>query len=176
MPNTSISFDRGLLYQIWLPKTFTSTKQLITRRSADNEILCEINAPNTIKPTDKRLSSLLIQTSNYRADKVRSKPLLIQRARNQVGHRGWRDVSFLAQAVHVDFVAEEVGDGGDVGCEACETKVDITVGEDLGEVVADGEGLEAKTEVAGYGNTVFPHHCYAGAAIFIVLASTSGRS
>lgn len=43
------------------------------------------------------------------------------------------------------------------------------VGEDLGEVVADGEGLQAEAQIAGDGHTVFADHCYAGAAIWLTL-------
>lgn len=59
-------------------------------------------------------------------------------------------------------------DGGDVGGEAGEAKVEGCVareGEDLGEVVADCEGLEAETEIAGY--------CYAAG---VELAGLVARS
>jgi hypothetical protein len=64
------------------------------------------------------------------------------------------------------LVSEELGDGLDVCCEAGEAEVDLrAVREYLGEVVADGEGLEAEAQVAGDGNTVFADHGYAGAAV-----------
>ena len=40
------------------------------------------------------------------------------------------------------------------------------VGEDFGEIVGDGERLEAETEIAGDGYAVFSDHCYAGAAVW----------
>ena len=64
------------------------------------------------------------------------------------------------------LVSEELGDGLDVCREAGETEVDLrAVGEDLGEVVADGQGLETEAQVAGDGNTVFADHGYTGAAV-----------
>jgi hypothetical protein len=39
------------------------------------------------------------------------------------------------------------------------------IGEDLGEVVADGEGLEAEAQVAGDGDAVFADHGDAGTAV-----------
>ncbi len=74
-------------------------------------------------------------------DEIRPEALLVQAARDQVGHGLRRDGALLAQPVHVDFVAEEVGDGGHVGGEACEAEVDVAVGEDLREVVGYREGL-----------------------------------
>ncbi len=47
-----------------------------------------------------------------------------------------------------------------------------TVGEDLGEVVGDCEGLEAEAKVAGDGYAVFSDHCYAGAAIYRTLLAS----
>lgn len=108
----------------------------------------------------------MVQPCNHRAHKIWPKPLLIQTGRHQIRHRLRRYLALLAQAVHVDFVAEEVGDGGDVGGEAGETEVDVAVGEDFGEVVRDGEGLQAQAQVAGYGYAVFAYHSYAGAAIW----------
>ena len=64
------------------------------------------------------------------------------------------------------LVSEELGDGLDICREAGKAEVDLrAVGEDLGEVVADGEGLKAEAQVAGDGNTVFADHGYAGAAV-----------
>lgn len=152
-------------YQVRLPKSLTSTKQLITRRPADDKVLREINAPDTIKATDKRLAALLVDSCYYRADKVGPEALLVQGGGDQVGHGGGRDVALLAQAVHVDLVAEQIRDGGDVRREPREAQVDVAVGEDLGEVVADRQGLETEAQIAGYGYAVFANHCYAGAAI-----------
>ena len=138
---------------------------MVTGRTTDNEILRKINAPNTIKPADKWLSTLLIDACHNRTDEVRTESLLVERTGDQIGHRRRRDVALLAETVHVDFIAEEIGDCGDVGGKASETQVDIAVGEDLGEVVRDGEGLETETEIAGYGNTILSDHCDASTAI-----------
>lgn len=72
----------------------------------------------------------------------RPKPLLVQTAAHEIGECLRTDVPLFAQAVHVDFVAEGVGDGLDVGGETCQAQVDGgRVREDLGEVVGDGERL-----------------------------------
>jgi hypothetical protein len=64
------------------------------------------------------------------------------------------------------LVSEELGNGLDIGREACEAKVHLrAVGEDLGEVVADGEGLEAEAKVAGDGDAVLADHGDAGTAV-----------
>ena len=64
------------------------------------------------------------------------------------------------------LVSEELGNGLDVGREACETKVHLrAVGEDLGEVVADGEGLETEAQIAGDGDAVLADHGDAGTAV-----------
>lgn len=163
----------GSTYQIWFPETLASTKQLITRRSTDNKVLCKIDTTNAIKPADKRLSTLLIETCNHRANEVGTESLLVQRTGDQVGHCRGRDVALLAETVHVYFVAEEVGDCRHVCGETGQTKVDVAVVEDLGEVVGDGEGLETKSEIAGYGHTVLAYHCYAGTAICGLLIRVS---
>lgn len=152
-------------YQIWLPKTLTHSKQLITRRSAYYEVLCEIDTSDTVKAANKRLPARMVDARYYWRDKVRTKPPLIQTAGHEVGHGLGRDGALFAETVHVYFVAEEIGDGGDVGGEAGETQVDIAEREDLGVVVGDGEGLETEAEIAGYGYTVFSDHGYAGTAV-----------
>lgn len=64
------------------------------------------------------------------------------------------------------LVSEELGNGLDVGREACETKVHLgAVGEDLGKVVADSEGLEAEAQIAGDGDAVLADHGNAGTAV-----------
>lgn len=45
--------------------------------------------------------------------------------------------------------------GGDVGGETCEAEIGVAVGEDLGEVVRDGESLHSEAEVAADRNAVF---------------------
>lgn len=65
------------------------------------------------------------------------------------------------------LVSEELGDGLNVGREAGKTQVYLrAVGEDLGEVVADGEGLQAEAQVAGDGHAVFADHGDAGTAVW----------
>lgn len=108
----------------------------------------------------------MIDARNHGADKVRPKALLVQTRRHQVRHRLRGDLPFLAQAVHVDFEAQEIADGIDVGGEAGEPEVDVTVGEDFGEVVGNGQGLQAEAEVAGDGDAVFADHGDAGSAIW----------
>lgn len=161
-------------YQIRFPKPFTSAKQLITRRAGHDKVLCKINTPNTVEPTNKRLPllALLLRRHNPRhhgAHKPRPEPLLVQTRADQVGHRAGTYLPLLAQAVHVDFVAHQVRHRGDVGGQAREPDVQVrAVGEDLGKVVRDGEGLEAEAEVAGDGDAVLARHREAGSAIWMV--------
>jgi hypothetical protein len=64
------------------------------------------------------------------------------------------------------LVSEELRDSLDVGRKACEAEVDLrAVGEDLGEVVADGEGLEAEAQIAGDGDAILADHGNAGTAV-----------
>ena len=108
----------------------------------------------------------MVDSRQHWADKEWPEPPLIQTATDQVGERLWRDLTFLTETVHVDFVAEEIGHSAYVGREAGEPEVaGWCVIEDFGEVVRDGEGLKTKAEVAGYGDAVFADHCHAGAAI-----------
>ena len=75
------------------------------------------------------------------------------------------------------LVSEELRDGLDVCREAREAEVDLrTVGEDLGEVVADGQGLEAEAQVAGDGHAVLADHGYAGAAVCSDVSQCSSRA
>lgn len=165
----------GKAYQVWLPQSLASSEQLIARCSADNEILGEVDATNAVKPTDKRLPCGLVDPCNHRADKVWAEALLIQRRRHEVRHGLRADVALFAEPVHVDFVAEEIGDSRDIGGETCQAEEDVAVLEDLGKVVRDGEGLHAESQIAGYGNAVLAHHGYRGAAV-CVLSEEFGRS
>lgn len=82
------------------------------------------------------------------------------------------DIAFLAQAVHVDLVAEEVRDGVDIGGETSQAEVEgWGVVEDLGEVVGDGQGLHAQAEVAGDGDAVLAHHGDTGTAICVKIST-----
>lgn len=108
----------------------------------------------------------MVDACHNRRHKVRSEPPLVQTTRHQVRHGLRGDISLFSEPVHVDFVAEEIGDGGYVCCKTRETKVDlIAEGKYLGIVVGDRQGLETKTEVTGYGHAVFANHGHAGAAI-----------
>jgi hypothetical protein len=153
-------------YQIWLPQPLASTEQLVARCSTDNEVLRKVDAPNAVKAANEWLSRRLVDSRNHRADKVGAESLLVQRRRHEVGHGLGGDVALLAQAVHVDFVAEQVRDGVDIGGEACQSEEDVAVLEDLGEVVGHGEGLHAETQVAGDGDTVLAHHGHGGTTVY----------
>ena len=107
--------DERKTYKIRLPQTLTHAKQLIGRRPADNKVLCEINAPDAIKPADERLARFGLQSRDDRTDKVRAEALLVQRAADQIGEGARGDVPLLAQAVEVGLVAEEIRHGGHVG-------------------------------------------------------------
>jgi len=102
-------------HQIRLPETFTSTEQLIARRATDNKVLRKINTANAIEAANKRLSGLLVDARNDGAHEEGTESALVQRARDEVGHGGGGDVALFAQAVHVDFVTEEIRDRVDIG-------------------------------------------------------------
>lgn len=111
----------------------------------------------------------MIDSRNDRGHKIRTESSLVQTRADEVRQRLWGNVSFFAEAVHVDLVAEQVGDGGYVGCEARETEIGgWCVVEDLGEVVGDCQGLHAESEIAGDCDAVFSHHGHAGTAICFV--------
>lgn len=83
-----------------------------------------------------------------------------------MSQRLWADVAFFSEAVHVDFVAEGVGDGLDVCGESRQAEVGgRAVREDFGEVVGYGERLHAEAQVAGNGDAVFAHHGDKSAAV-----------
>ena len=117
-------------------------------------------------PANKRLPTRLINPRNNRTHKPRPKPALIQTTADQIREGLRADIPLLPQAIHVHFVAEELGDRADVRRQPGQAQVGLrAVGEDFGEVVADGEGLEPEAQVAGDGYAVFACHCYAGAAV-----------
>ena len=72
-------------YQIRLPQAFTSPKQLITRRACDDEVLCKVDAPNTVEPADERFARRSIDAREDRTDKERPEPLLVQTRADHVG-------------------------------------------------------------------------------------------
>ena len=76
-------------------------------------------------------------------------------------------MALLAQPVHVDLVAEQIGHGVDIGGETSQAEVGRRgVVEDLGEVVGDGQGLHAQPQVTGDGDAVLAHHGDTGTAIW----------
>lgn len=158
--------DSKETHQIRFPKTFAGTEQLITRRSAHNEVLREVDAPDAVKATDEWLPRCVVDAGDHRRHEVGSEPSLVQTGTDQVGQGLRGDVSLLAESVHVDFVAEEIGDGDHVGREARQAQVGGgSVVEDLREVVRDRQGLHAESEIASDCDAVLAHHGHAGAAI-----------
>lgn len=120
----------------------------------------------------------MVDAGNHGADEIRPEALFVQAARDQVGHGLGRDLAFLAQAVHVNFVAEEIRHGRYVRGEARQPQVYVAVAEDFGEVVGYGQGLHPEAEVARDGHAVFTDHSYAGTAVLegIWLAGGRGRT
>lgn len=158
-----------MTHQIRLPETLASTKQLITSCTADNKILGKVDTSDTIKPANERLASCMIDSRNDRRYKIRAESSLVQTRADEVRQRLGGDVSFFTEAVHVDLVAEQIGNGGYVGCEARETEIGgWCVVEDLGEVVGDRQGLHTESEIAGDCDAVFSHHGHTGTAIYFV--------
>ena len=118
-------------------------------------------------PTNKRLPTRLINPRDDGTHKPRPKPALVQTTAHQIRERLGADIPLFPQAVHVHFVAEELGDGADVCREPRQAQVGLrAVGEDFGEVVGDCQGLQAQAQVASYRDAVFAGHCYAGAAVW----------
>lgn len=66
-------------YKIRLPQTLAGTEELVARRSADNEVLGEIDTPDAVKPANEGLSSCLVDTRQYGTDKEWTETLLVQR-------------------------------------------------------------------------------------------------
>lgn len=64
-------------YQICLPQSFTRPEELVTRSARHDEVLGEIDAPNTVKATDKGLSRRMIYACNDWADKIWTESLLV---------------------------------------------------------------------------------------------------
>lgn len=121
-------------------------------------------------PADVRLPRRLIDARHHGAHEPGAEAPLVQARTHELGEGLRADVPLLAQTVHVDLVPEELGDGGDVGGEAGEAEEGGgAVGEDLGEVVGDGHGLQAEAQVAGDGHAVLAHHRHACAAVYILL-------
>lgn len=107
----------------------------------------------------------MVDPRDDRADEIRPEAFLVQAGRDQVGHGLRRYLALLAQPVHVDLVPEQIRHGGHVGGEARQPEVDVTVREDLGEVVGYSQGLETEAKVACDGHTIFANHGHTGTAI-----------
>lgn len=75
-------------------------------------------------------------------------------------------MTLLTQAVHVDFVTEQLADSLDIGGETSQAEVYVAVVEDLGEVVGNSQGLETEAEIAGDGDTVLADHGNTGTAVY----------
>ena len=172
-----------------LPQPLARPEQLIARRPAHDEVLGEINTPNTIEPANERLPRLRVQSRDNGGDEPGAEALFVQRGGDEVCKGLWAGCALFAQAVQVGLVAQGFVDGGDVGGEAGQAQVEgggAAEGEDFGVVVGDCESGEAEAEVAGYGyaavgrsisppswegrgevdDLLFPGHGYAGAAIW----------
>lgn len=133
-----------LTHQVWLPQTLTGAKKLLARCPTDNEVLCEIDTADGIEPADEWLPGCVVDSGHHRTDKIRTKPPLVQGRADQIGKCLRGDMSFLTEAVHVDFVAEEIRNCSNVCCKTSQAKVDRgSVVEDLGEVVGYSQGLHA---------------------------------
>ena len=177
--------------EVRLPEALACAEELVRGGAGNDEVFGEIYASDRVEsrkaycqirkleistavsfpsvlyiPTNKRLPRSLVDARDHGTHKPRAKPPLVQTTAHQIGERLRTDISLFPQPVHVDFVSEELADGADVGREPREAEVDLrAVGEDFGEVVGDGEGLEAEAQVAGDGYAVLAYHCYAGAAV-----------
>lgn len=69
------------------------------------------------------------------------------------------------------LVSEELRDGLHIGRQAGQAQVHLrAVGEDLGEVVADGQRLHAEAQVASDGHAVFADHGDAGTAVWGIVS------
>lgn len=154
-----------LSYQIRLPQSLTHAKELLRGRTRDNKVLGKVNAAYAIETADEWLPRLGVEASNDGTDKVWAESAFVERRRDEVSEGGGSNLALLTQAIHVDLVAEQVADGADIGSEAREAHKDVAVAEDLGEVVGDGQGLHAETEIAGDGYAVLADHGNAGAAV-----------
>lgn len=164
-----------ITYQVGLPQALAHTEQLFGGGTADDEVLGEVDAADGVEAADEGLAGLGLEAGDDGTDEVGAEAALVQGRGDEVGEGGGRDVALLAQAVHVDLVAEQVGDGGHVGGEAGQTEEDVAVLEDLGEVVGHGQGLQTQAQIAGYGNAVLAHHGHAGATIFIAMFELAER-
>lgn len=153
-------------YQIRLPQTLAHAKQLLGRCARHDKVLCKVDAADAVETADEGLARLRVQAGDDGRDEVRAEAALVEGGGDEVGKGARGDGALLSQAVHVDLVAEEVADGADVGGQAGQAQEDVAVLEDLGEVVGDGQGLEAEAEVAGDGDAVLADHGDAGTAVW----------
>lgn len=152
-------------YHIRLPQTLTHAKELLRRGSRHDKVLGKVDAADAVEAADEGLARLGVEAGDDGGDKVGAEAALVERRGDEVGKGSGRDGALLAQAVHVDLVAEDVAHGADVGGQARQAEEDVAVLEDLGEVVGDGEGLEAEAEIACDGDAVLADHGDGGAAV-----------
>lgn len=152
-------------YQIRLPQTLAHAEQLVAGGAAHDEVLGEVDAADGVEAADEGLAGLGLEAGHDGGDEVGTEAALVEGRGDEVGESGGGDVALLAQAVHVDLVAEQVRDGGHVGGQARQAQEHVAVLEDLGEVVGYRQGLQAQPQVARHGHAVLAHHGYAGAAV-----------
>lgn len=108
----------------------------------------------------------MIDSRNDGGHEIRTESSLVQTRADEVRQSLWGNVSFFTESVHVDLVAEQIGDGGHIGSEARDTEISRwCVVEDLGEVVGYRQGLHAESEITGDCDAVFSHHGHAGTAV-----------
>ena len=104
--------------QILFPQPLASPEELITRRAADDEVFCVIDAADGVETADERVSRLAVQAGNHRRYEPRAETALVEGGADELGKCLGGDGSLFAQAVQIRFVAERGVDGGDVGREA----------------------------------------------------------
>lgn len=158
--------ETGGTHQVGFPETLAHAEELLGGGAADDEVLGEVDAADGVEAADEGGAGLGVEAGDDGADEVGAEAALVEGGGDEVGEGGGGDGALLAQAVHVDLVAEQVRDGGHVGGEAGEPEEDgVAVLEDLGEVVGHGQGLQAEAQVAGDGHAVLAYHGHAGAAV-----------
>ena len=152
-------------YQVRLPQAFAHAKQLLRSRAADNKVLGKVYAPDAIETANEGLAGLGLESGHDGRDEVWPEAALVQARRNEVRKGPRRDVALLAQSVQVNLVAEKIRDGRHVGSEPRQPQEYVAVLKHFGEVVGDGEGLEAEAEIAGDGDAVLADHGDTGASV-----------
>jgi hypothetical protein len=156
-------------YQIGFPETLAHAEELFGRGAADDEVLGEVDAADGVEAADEGAAGLGVEARDHGADEVRAEAALVQGGGHEVGEGAGGDGPLLPQPVHVHLVPEQVGHRGDVGRQPRQAQEHaVAVLEDLGEVVGDGQGLQAETQVAGYRHAVLAYHGDCGAAVCLL--------